>query len=180
VVSQEIHRTFAYSADLTGDGRKERVFLVIHGADITKPFKWSISVTDAGGRRLFWVEKDDAWIDEAYGDPNYMRGCSGYEQCKGRYYFEEKPRSLLKCLTSGETQKAAKLFGSENSSEAARHFLEGKKISLSTIQAALAELQGVLQNSQTLSLCYQEHEEDHGDYLVWLKTIREFVPYYLP
>jgi hypothetical protein len=179
-LSQEVHRNFTYRADLTGDGRAEKIVLDIHGADIRTPFQWSLSVTDTNGRVLFKVEKDDSWIDEAYGDPNYMGGCSGYEQCKRRYYFEEKPRSLATCLKSGDTQRSAKFFGFDNSSEAARQFLESKNTSPSTIDAALKELQGTLQNKSTLSLCYQEHEEDHGKLLVWLKTVGEFVPYYEP
>jgi hypothetical protein len=178
-MSEEISRTFTYTADLTGDGRNEKIVLAIHGAAINKPFRWSLSVTDEGGHSLLKVEKDDAWIDEAYGDPSYMLGCTGYEQCKRLYYFEQKPKEISDCLKSGGTQHLAKVIGSENYSEAVRAFLAEKKSSPSAIEAALKELKLILEHPKTASLCYSEHEQDHGQYLVWLKSVGGFVPYHV-
>ena len=179
-MSQEIARKFTYAADLTGDGRNESVVLAIQGAAMNRPFRWSLSVTDIAGRLLFKVEEDDSWLDEFFGDDGYMAGCSGYEQCKRRYYFEDKPQSVAGCLKKGGTKDLAKVLGSENSLEAARSFLETKKTSPAATKAALQELPTLLQNEQTKSLCFENDPNHHGQNLVWLKTVGGFVPYYVP
>jgi hypothetical protein len=183
-ISQEIDRKFTYSADLTGDGRSESIVLAMHGAAIDKPFKWSLTVTDRDNHILFKVEKDDSWFDKFFGDPGYMDGCAGYEQCKRRYYFEERPKEFSNCLKGGETKKlaasSAASLGFDNSSESVRDFLEERKTSPAVIDAALKELRSALTSTRTNSLCYQEHVQDHGEYLVWLKSVGEFVPYDSP
>jgi hypothetical protein len=183
-ISQEIDRKFTYSADLTGDGRNERIVLAIHGAAIDKPFKWSLTVTDRENHILFKTENDDSRFDKFFGEEGYMDGCSTYEQCKRRYYFEDKPKNVSNCLKGGRTKElaasTAAALGYDNPSEAARYFLEERKTSPTAIEAALKELQSALASTRTNSLCYREYEHDHGKYLVWLKSVGEFVPYFAP
>ena len=179
-MSQEVARTFTYSADLTGDGRSEDVVLAIRSAAMDKPFRVTLTVTDSDKHVLFTSELDGAWFDEFFADEGYMTGCSNYDQCKRLYYFEDKPKSLSGCLKPGGTKNLARIIGFENSSEAARSFLEERKISPSVIDAALKELKTALQNDRTTSLCYDEHPQDHGQYFVWLKTVAGFVPYHVP
>jgi hypothetical protein len=113
-----------------------------------------------------------------------MDGCAGYEQCKRHYYFEEKPQELSDCLKDGATRKLAAAsnasVGYDNSSVAARDFLQERKTTPAAIEAALKELQSALASTRTNSLCYREDGQDHGKFLVWLKSVGEFVPYFVP
>ena len=81
-------------ADATGNGQADQITLRILGQDFTHPFKWALKI-QSNGKAIYEHESDDAWLDQFFNDSDYVLDCSGYVDCKKKYYFKDLLGSLL-------------------------------------------------------------------------------------
>ena len=74
--------------DLTGDGKPDKIILTLKAANNISPMTWN-PIIESGGQSVYSYESDDSWLDKFFGEEGYMDRCSGYSQCKARYYYND-------------------------------------------------------------------------------------------
>jgi len=171
-----INREFRFSADMTRDGQDESIVLVVRGADIKQPFTWSLTVKDRFDHVLYEKTMDDAELNEFFGEQGYVDACDSYESCKRRYYFEELPREVARCLNEGSD--LARPVDANYS--VARDYLEKKNVDEEVIAAALTELPVALAGKSSRTICTLHSPVQDEPSLIWISAVGEFIPYYAP
>jgi hypothetical protein len=101
--SLPIDEVLTKEADLTGDGKPEKIFLHLRAADMRSPFSWTLTI-NSGDAEIYRYASDDGWLNEFFGDEGYVLGCTGYIECKRKYYFHDLIEGFV--LTGGTSYDA--------------------------------------------------------------------------
>ncbi len=173
-----IHRTFTRKADLTGDGKPERVIVTIEGASWDQPFTWSVSVRD-GKKEIFRHSQTDTRIDSFFRDPGFVDHCSGYRACKERYYFRDLPNTVIGRLTPSEISNIADKTAPNGVYVEAREDLQ-KCCSTdpAALDRAVEELANLLRSGHVWILQIPVSPVQGYPPLGWSATFRRFVRIY--
>jgi hypothetical protein len=87
-IAQPINEELVRYIDLTGDGRPEKITLNLKATDISKPVSWSLIIW-SDKKVLLKHTSDDSRIDTFFNDPKYVTNCTGYIDCKEKWYFKD-------------------------------------------------------------------------------------------
>jgi hypothetical protein len=94
IMAQPIDEKMMKAVDLTGDGRPEKIILTIKAEDISKPVRWSLTILSAD-KVLLRHSRDDSKIDSFFEDSGYVVDCTGYAECKRKWYYKDILNSLI-------------------------------------------------------------------------------------
>jgi len=87
-MGQAINDELVRNIDLTGDGKPERISLILKAKDITNPMQWSLTIR-SGEKVLLRHSRDDSNIDSLFNESRYVGGCTGYLECKRKWYYKD-------------------------------------------------------------------------------------------
>ncbi len=87
-MAQPINEELERHIDLTGDGHPEKITLTLKAKGITKPFRWSLTIR-SDKKILLEHTRDDSKIDSFFSDQNYVTNCTGYIECKKKWYYKD-------------------------------------------------------------------------------------------
>ena len=93
-MAQPINDELVRNIDLTGDGKPERISLILKAKDITKPMQWSLTIT-SNEKVLLTQSHDDSAIDSFFNDFRYVGNCTGYSECKRKWYYKDILETLV-------------------------------------------------------------------------------------
>lgn len=80
-------------ADHRAAGKPARVVVSARAESLSDPVRWEVAVFVARERVLRFVSTDND-IDSGFHEPNFVGGCSSYEDCKLRWYLA-MPRDVI-------------------------------------------------------------------------------------
>jgi hypothetical protein len=175
---EKVNRTFSAQGDLTGTGKQETVTIHILGASINSPLTWDLTVKDSEGKTLFFVKRDDAWLDKFYNDNGYVGDCVGYLACKQSYYFTELPNRVFKGLTLSNHgwKKSPDLI--KNLQNSAKIFFKNKHIESNKIKDATTEMEKTLSAGAFAVLEVPISAVQSDASMIWVKSLGMFVPFF--
>jgi len=175
-----IDRFFAKSGDITGDGSQSTLTLHITGESMSASFKWSLTISDSHGAMIYRVNRDDTRLDHFFRDDGYVTGCTGYENCKKRYYFHDLPERIFASLVPS-SQAWARL-SDENVSrdirETATRYLQAQGLPDRAISGAINEICSGLQKPGYRQLIVPISAVQDAPPMIWVASVRLFVPFY--
>ena len=93
-IHSKVDVTLTKLADATGNGQVDQITLRILGQDFVHPFTWALEI-QSNGKAIYVHESDDAWLDQFFNDSGFVLDCSGYVDCKQKYYFKDLLGFLL-------------------------------------------------------------------------------------
>ena len=172
-----IDRSFSAKGDVIGNGSTETLTVHVTGKSIDAPFKWTLTIADAGGATIYRLARNDAWMDANFKRNDFQTGCDGYAACKQMYYFEALPRRIF-----ANTKLSPTAMNKEGILPAlpatATKFLKQHRISDAGIAAAIAEMRASLDKPGFHALEIPVSPVDNDTPLVWVASVHMFVPYY--
>jgi hypothetical protein len=90
-----VDQTLTREADLTGDGKPERIALRLEGDSWQAPFRWSLSIASVG-KIVFSRQSDDSPIDSLFSEKGFVDDkCDSYIACKRQYYLHDLLDNLI-------------------------------------------------------------------------------------
>jgi hypothetical protein len=173
-----IDRTFTEKGDVTGDGRIETLTVHIVGDSMRSPFKWSVTITNEEGGVLYRVDRDDASQDAFFRTDGYEQGCTGYESCKSRYYFQDIPKAVFSCLNPSSSAWTLDEYRSLNLQNTASAYLTKHGVSQSNIKAAIAEMRDELEKPGFHAVAVPLSAVQTDAPMIWVPGVQMFVPFY--
>jgi hypothetical protein len=173
---EKVDRTFSAQGELTGTGKQETVVIHIAGASINSPFTWDLTVKDSEGKTIFFVKRDDAWLDKFYNDEGYAGDCTGYLACKQSYYFKDLPNSVFNGLklSNHGWKKSPDLL--KNLQDSAKIFLKKKHIDDNKIKSVVTEMDKTLSAGSFAVLEIPISAVQSDAPMIWVKSLEMFVP----
>lgn len=87
-MAQPINEELERYVDLTGDSKPEKITLILKAKDIRKPMQWSLTIR-SDKKILLEHTRDDSKIDSFFSDQNYVTNCTGYIECKKKWYYKD-------------------------------------------------------------------------------------------
>lgn len=166
-----------YSEDVSSgiDGKPARISLHVHGRDFKAPFSWSLRV-EGDGRLLYSASGEDGWHDAFFADDGYLEGCTGYEECKRLWYYDQLPAQLKRAVGMKQAPEGSiDPLNREMAVPIVAAFLERKGLNAAGREAVLAEVsqlwqQGFVSLEVPLSPMVSWH-------LMYVPSLGSFVPY---
>jgi hypothetical protein len=176
--TNQIDRTFTASGDLTGDGSEQHMTIHVTGHNMTSAFTWTLVITGRNGVTLFRVERDDAWLDNFFGQDGYEADCSGYVACKKHYYFEDLPKTVFDSLNPTDAHESKNDLLLSNLRETATAFFIKNGVPSSERDAAILEMRRTLTRPGFRVLDVPYSPVEWSPPAIWVKSIGMFVPYH--
>ncbi len=176
--NQRIDRTFSATGDVTGDGVPEVLTIHITGESMRSPFKWTFTITNSGGATIYSVERDDTWLNKFFGDKGYVGNCADYVDCKQQYYFHDLPSSLFSCIKGSQDAWATDDWHITSSRDTATAYLVKQGIPAESIRAAIDEMLSILRKPGFHTLDVPVSAVQSEAPMIWVPSVRNFVPYY--
>jgi hypothetical protein len=176
--NQRIDRTFSATGDVTGDGVPAVLTIHITGESMRSPFKWTFTITDNGGAAIYSVERDDTWLNKFFGDKGYVGNCADYVDCKQRYYFRDLSHSLFSCIRGSKDAWATDEWHITSTRGAATAYLVKQELSAEAISKAVDEMLAILGKPGFHTLDVPVSAVQSEAPMIWVPSIRTFVPYY--
>jgi hypothetical protein len=163
---------------LSGEAAPDQIEIHVSGNTIKSPFKWSISIKNSG-REILFEEHDDAWLNNFFGDEGYMDGCSGYIECKRKWYFSEirnKVEASLIEQKGNVKRNNIPVWELENLQAFSQEFLKKKGISNQRIVEIVKEMKASLASGGYSSLKTPGTPVQSGTEYMYVKSLKYFVP----
>lgn len=173
-----IDRTFIAKGDITGDGISETLIVHITGTSLEAPFKWSVVIAALNGTEIFQINRDDSWLDKFFNDKGYEIGCSDYASCKERYYFHDIPEAIFASIKPSHTAWSLDDFKASNLRDTVTAYLAPKGVSTQTISKVIGEMRAILDKPGFLSLEVPVSAVKSLPPMIWVPSLKEFIPYY--
>jgi hypothetical protein len=102
-IAQPINEELVRNIDLTGDGKPGKIVLTLKAKNITKPVQWTLTIT-SNEKVLLRQSRDDSKIDSFFNDPNYVGNCTGYLECKKRWYYKDILETIVVSRTGYDVE----------------------------------------------------------------------------
>lgn len=176
--AHSIDRTFTAEGDVTGDGVPEVITIHITGASLETPFKWTVTIADLNGTTIYLVDRDDSWLDKFFRDKGYEIGCSEYTYCKELYYFNDIPSAVFASIKPSRSAWRLDRYNLINLKNTVNAYLTKQGVSSNTIATAIGEMRSILQKPGYHSLEVPVSAVKSAAPMIWVPSVREFVPYY--
>ncbi len=154
------------------------ITLRVTGTASTTPFERTVTVTDSEGATLFFATRNDRDIDQFFGEEGFYNGCTGYQECKNKWYFEELPEIVENALVIVDRSSSpAEDWEHEILADLAGRFLEDKGLPTEQRAAVLNEMRALL-SAQYDSLHIPEDPNSAGASHMYVPSLALFVPYF--
>ncbi len=175
-----INKTWTYQKDSAHGRNPLTITLQVTGAAADAPFLRTVTVTDADGATLFRAEHDDSGIDQFFGGDGESFGCSGYQECKNKWYFEELPQFVENSLEIIDySDRDVEAWERDILADVAGHYLLDKGMPADRRQRVLEEMQSML-SGRFDNLCVPDEPGAGSPSLMFVPSINSFVPYFHP
>jgi hypothetical protein len=172
-----VDRTFTQAGDITGDGSAETITLHVGAEKITTPFRWSLTIT-RGTAVIYHVERNDASQDSFFKDEGYVQRCSGYVDCKERYYFVDLPARIFSGLKPTLSPWRLDEFTLKNLQETAGDYLRQHQVPREKVPVAIAEMVTILNTPPFHVLVVPQSATTDSAPMIWVPGVEQFVPFY--
>ena len=83
-----IDQIVSRSIDVDGDGIEDKIELHVKGKDFFAPFRWELKIYSKE-TIIYQRSGNNERIEPFFSDPNYIGGCTGYDDCKCQWFFEK-------------------------------------------------------------------------------------------
>jgi hypothetical protein len=167
----------SFSSDIFGDSKPAIVTLRIYGKEKTRPFKWSVTV-EKSSRIIFSTTHDDEWLDKFFSDEGYVEGCTGYTECKRKWYFSDLPLYLRNSLEKKNNGgKSIEKWEIDTLKEMADNFLKKKGLDRAHRSAVLKEMINLFSGSY-VSFCPPYTSVHQEACYMFVPSLGYFVPYW--
>ena len=177
-LAEKMDRTFTAQGDVTGDGKKETLRIHITGASINSPFTWKLTILSDEDKIIYAVKRNDAWLDKFFSDDDCVTNCSGYLACKEKYYFSDLPHEIFESLKPYIKAWELDKFRLKNLQDTAGAYLKKQGLKKEKINTVILEMQRTLSSPPYFVLQVPSSAVQGDPPKIWVKSLREFVPYY--
>jgi len=79
------------------DGHQAEIEYTVKGESIKEPFVWSLRIR-VHEQVVLDLLRDSPESDGPFKDPGYTYGCSGFDQCKRHWYFNQLPEAIERII----------------------------------------------------------------------------------
>lgn len=83
-----IDKQLVKKVNLTGNGKQDKIILHLTAKNIKAPFLWTLTIISKG-KQIYSYRSDDTWLNNFFGDKDYIGGCTDYISCKKKYYYHD-------------------------------------------------------------------------------------------
>jgi hypothetical protein len=173
-----VDKVLSRQGDITGVGESNVLTFHVSGSSMKAPFKWELSITNAQGKVIHHVVRDDTGINEFFGDQGYVAHCSGYLECKAQYYFHDVPEGIFAGLKPTTVAWKLDEFRLKNLQDTAGTFLRERHVPAEQVSAATAQMARVLSSPPFHVLQVPVSPVQADSPMVWVANVGEFVPFY--
>ena len=174
----EIDTTIVCIVDYTGDSVPDTARLRITAKAFTKPFSWDFDVISQEGI-VFHREGVDTWMDSLFADTGFVSGCSGYDNCKRKYYIEELGLYVLKPRDYDGVSLAEAMTDSVHYGSVFNHdLIDSCGISPDEAKVMADSVAFVLKSAKCLLVSFIDSPVESGPVLVYVDRLKRFVPIY--
>ncbi len=174
----EVDTTIVRIVDYTGDSVPDTARLRLTARAFTEPFSWSFDVTSQG-RLVFHREGIDTRIDSLFADAGFVLGCSDYDNCKRKYYFEELGLYVLEPRDYDAVSLSEAMNDSVHYGSLFYHdVLDSCGISPDAAKAMADSVASELKSEKCLLVSFIDSPVSSGSVLVYVDRLNRFVPVY--
>lgn len=151
--------------------------LRVSGKALRSPFTWGVTIEGKQGV-YFSANRDDAWLNSFFADQGYMDGCSGYEECKKKWYFSELPDAIRTSIQRSAGRRSPPEDWELSALEAlADEFLAQKNLNAAQRAKAISEMKNLLrQGFVTVAVPISPVQGDAS--FMFVPSLGYFVPYW--
>lgn len=177
-LAEPIDELLVRSVDVTGDGKPEKITLVLKAKDFNSPFQWSLSISSSG-KQLFTYASDDTRIDPFFADRGFITDCSGYAECKKKWYFKDILNSLIVPRSGYDLEGILDKSKSNTLYPLGRQYLkECCGIKQNDADAILSRIEKRIRNNQAVLISIPKSPVTSDALMIFCPEVDRFIPVY--
>ena len=176
--AQRIDTLITRVADYTGDGVLDTEIIHITGESINSPYSWKYDLWSNGQIIYHYEASYNSKSDSFFYDPRYVGGCTDYNSCKHRFFFEELGMLII------DSKHYADGIASHMSDNAfgaiGLHFIMDS-CGITNRQEAeiiLDSIATVINKNKPNLVSFLETPVQEGSIMIFVKRFNRFVPVY--
>lgn len=168
--------TIYIPADISGCGASDSTFFRVTEDRLGNPLFWSLTVKDCSGVLLFYLSACTCEADEFFGSEDYLLRRT-YQGSKRDWFFIDLPERLI---SKRRFSQASGIFDRNNGGSVyslVRDYLVEKYQLPSEKATALTEALALkMMKEEVTLLTVYKNPSEHGDPMIYVRDIRQFVP----
>jgi hypothetical protein len=178
VMAQPVDEELVRHIDLTGDGNPEKITLTLKAKDIAKPISWSLTIKSVN-RVLLQHTRDDARIDAFFKDSNYVTNCTGYLECKKKWYYHDILDILVVPTTGYDLEGILdKKYGNTLYPLGRAYLAKCCAIGRKRADHILASIEKRIRNGSAVMISIPDTPATGGALLTFCPEVSRFIPVY--
>jgi hypothetical protein len=173
---ERVDKTIIREADLTRDGKPEKIVLHITGKDFKSPFTWTITI-HSNGRQIFYKEHfDNEQFDSTFGNSEFWGDCHDYISCKSKWYFTDVMRLFLYTLDPIHLELMQEKESPFTTFDTIRDLIlkTGKATSVQA-NRIVEDLKRDIENGKAICINPDVHPVIGGPIYLWIPIVDDFV-----
>ncbi len=161
-------------ADLD-ESHKAEIEYTVNGASSKEPFAWSLRIKVQGKVALELLHNYPE-SDGPFKDPGHNDGCSGFDQCKRHWYFNQLPERIQRIIEKSPGSKELAEWEVATMESLASGFLKKKGASKVQIQKVLKEMFELRKSGFVVVVPPISPNQDDASFM-YVPSLGYFVPY---
>ncbi len=161
-------------ADLD-ESHKAEIEYTVNGTSPKEPFEWSLRIKVQGKVALELMHNYPE-SDGPFKDPGYNDGCSGFDQCKRHWYFNQVPERIQRIIEKSPGSNELAEWEVATMQSLASGFLSERGASKEEVQKVVKEMFELRKSGFVVVVPPISPYEDDASFM-YVPSLGYFVPY---
>jgi hypothetical protein len=175
--TKPIDQIISKLADVDGDGIDDKIELHVKGKDFYSPFKWELKIYSKG-KIIYQRSGSNERIVPFFSEQNYIGDCSGYDDCKCKWFFHDYLEQMIVKLSSDNVGVFDKSAPNSIYATAKKYLNKEYKKNPKLAEKAINNAVKRLLSGRALAIQVFDEPEMPTPPMVWMPEFRRFVPVY--
>jgi hypothetical protein len=172
-----IDRTVSKSIDVDGDGNADNIVLHMQGKNFRSPFKWELKIYSKT-KIIYHRTGSNEKIETFFSDPDYIGDCSGYDDCKCKWYFHDFLERIIVRMSADNVGVFDKTAPNSIYVVAKQALKNEYKKNPALVDKAIQNAADRLLSGKAVAIVIPDEPEIATPPMVWMPEFKRFVPIY--
>ncbi|HEY6873050.1 MAG TPA: hypothetical protein VI298_10035 [Geobacteraceae bacterium] len=164
-------------ADVDGDGLEDKLELHLKGKDFHSPITWGLKIYSKG-KVIYQRSGSNKRIEPFFSQKGYIAGCTGYDDCKCKWFFHDYLDQMIIKMTSENAGVFDKTAPNSIYATAKKYLHKEYKKNPKFVDKAINNAVERLLSGKAVAIQAFDEPEITTPPMIWMPEFKRFVPIY--
>ncbi|UFS70436.1 hypothetical protein LPW11_21525 [Geomonas sp. RF6] len=175
--SKPVDEVITRLADVDGDGIQDKIELHVKSKNFNSPFKWELKIYSKG-KTIYKKSGSNERIEPFFAEQNYISGCTGYTDCKCKWFFHDYLDQMVMKMSSDNVGVFDKTAPNSIYVIAKRYLSKEYTKNPKRVEEAIKNAVERLLSGKAVAIQAFDEPEITTLPMVWMPEFSRFVPIY--